>query len=227
MPHPSHFSHTSLNEAIETLFNHQPYLKMPVSNISLYTPLVAFLFAFIPHIYAVKTYESLSSRRSNSSSNSNSESLPASSDDLTTKQFTFNRSQPRNLVDLITSNPNLTPTEKGRLSRSVAASQNGFESLGFFSAAILTANLGLLAVILGTKVGLVSRRDLDVAGEIWWLNALSLGYLLTRVAFIVQYVRGVGGYHRGVYYFSGVGIIVALFVGGGRGVSKVLEGFLE
>jgi uncharacterized MAPEG superfamily protein len=75
---------------------------------------------------------------------------------------------PRSLVQVAGSDPALTSRTRGRIVRAEAAAADMIESAPYFAAAILAGNQ------LNLPVGL--------------LNALSLAYLATRVAYIHAYI---------------------------------------
>lgn len=75
---------------------------------------------------------------------------------------------PRNLAQVAGSDPALTSRTRGRIIRAEAAATDTIESAPYFGAAILA----------GTQLGL----------PVGLLNALSLAYLATRVAYINAYI---------------------------------------
>ncbi|EQL03883.1 membrane protein [Ophiocordyceps sinensis CO18] len=76
---------------------------------------------------------------------------------------------PRGFRDNVAKSESLSKAMKERIYRAEGASQNGFETLGFYAAAVVAANMAGL----GTAE----------------LNALTLGYLASRLAFVVVYVH--------------------------------------
>ncbi|POR37008.1 Membrane associated eicosanoid/glutathione metabolism-like domain protein [Tolypocladium paradoxum] len=76
----------------------------------------------------------------------------------------YDNAHPRNFRDNLTRDT----SRKQRILRSEAASLNGFETLGFFAAGVAAAN----------------HAGLDAPT----LNALSVGYVLLRAAFVLSYV---------------------------------------
>jgi uncharacterized MAPEG superfamily protein len=107
----------------------------------------------------------------------------------------FDNSSPRKLIPSLSTNQSLDTTTKETIIRAEAAQQNGFENLGLFAAAVVAANVA--------KV------------DAWWMNVLSLGYLGSRAAYNVLYVRGAGG-ARTVVFLGGVGVIFTLFIQAGN-----------
>jgi uncharacterized MAPEG superfamily protein len=107
----------------------------------------------------------------------------------------FDNSSPRKLIPSLSTNQSLDTTTKETIIRAEAAQQNGFENLGLFAAAVVAANVA--------KV------------DAWWVNVLSLGYLGSRAAYNVLYVRGAGG-ARTVVFLGGVGVIFMLFIQAGN-----------
>jgi uncharacterized MAPEG superfamily protein len=107
----------------------------------------------------------------------------------------FDNSSPRKLIPSLSTNQSLDTTTKETIIRAEAAQQNGFENLGLFAAAVVAANVA--------KV------------DSWWVNVLSLGYLGSRAAYNVLYVRGAGG-ARTVVFLGGVGVIFMLFIQAGN-----------
>ncbi|KAG5925581.1 hypothetical protein E4U42_004160 [Claviceps africana] len=90
-------------------------------------------------------------------------------------------------------------TRQQRLLRAKDASDNGFESLGMYAAGVVAANQAGLAV--GT------------------INALTLGYLACRVAYVYAYVelganRRLAGV-RSVCWAISMGLCLALWVKAG------------
>ena len=113
----------------------------------------------------------------------------------------FDNSSPRKLIPSLSSNQSLDTTTKETIIRAEAAQQNGFENLGLFAAAVVAANVA--------KV------------DSWWVNVLSLGYLGSRAAYNVLYVRGAGG-ARTVVFLGGVGVIFTLFIQAGNKVRNAV-----
>ena len=113
----------------------------------------------------------------------------------------FDNSAPRTLVPSLDSNQSLDRETKLTIVRAEAAQQNGFENVGLFAAAVVAANYA--------KV------------DSWWLNALSFGYLGSRVGYNVLYLNGVGG-PRTAVFLGGVGMIFAMFIQAGNKVRNAV-----
>ena len=113
----------------------------------------------------------------------------------------FDNSSPRKLIPSLSSNQSLDTATKETIIRAEAAQQNGFENLGLFAAAVVAANVA--------KV------------DAWWVNVLSLGYLGSRAAYNVLYVRGAGG-ARTVVFLGGVGVVFTLFIQAGNKVRNAV-----
>ncbi|OAA67498.1 Membrane associated eicosanoid/glutathione metabolism-like domain protein [Cordyceps fumosorosea ARSEF 2679] len=112
----------------------------------------------------------------------------------------FDNANPRSLQE------NLEKTEtqaKLRVARAKAASDNGFETIGLYAAGVVAAN------VAGVETAL--------------LNRLTLGYVLSRFAFVFVYVQ-LGGNRktapvRSLTWFAGIATIVALFIKAGNKVA--------
>ncbi|KAM3497957.1 hypothetical protein MY10362_008710 [Beauveria mimosiformis] len=76
---------------------------------------------------------------------------------------------PRNFNDAIAASETLDKETKARVLRAQSASDNSFETLGYFAA----------AVVAGNFAGLKNSS----------LNFLSIGYLITRLAYVVTYIK--------------------------------------
>lgn len=102
---------------------------------------------------------------------------------------------PRALADRAKADQALPSTTRDRIVRAEAAQANGLENVGYFAAAVVASNSA------GVSKGL--------------LNALSLGYLMSRVlyswAYTVGETRKVALIRTGVF-FAGQGMIFALFI---------------
>lgn len=198
---------------------------LSTSNLSLYTVPAAWWLCIIPHVYAFMTYDitldkarkTASATAAKSGSGDGSNSNTSSSDGTDLK---FEGSQPRTFLSRLASNPNpaLTPALKERLARAEAASQNGYENLGFFAASVVAANISLIVVHANEGGGSPS-----FASELWWLNAHSLGYLVSRAGFNWVYIAGVSGPARGVWFYSGVASASALFIHAGNALRKLVK----
>ncbi|UNI13859.1 hypothetical protein JDV02_000557 [Purpureocillium takamizusanense] len=79
----------------------------------------------------------------------------------------YDNAAPRSFHDNVRRDTSIDKLRKARILRLEGASINGFETLGFFAAGVLAAN----------HAGLETEA----------LNALSVGYVLARVAFVAAY----------------------------------------
>lgn len=90
--------------------------------------------------------------------------------------------------------------QKGRILRAKAASENGFETLGFYAAAVALAN----------QAGL----------EPTVLNYLTYGYLLSRAGFIFTYVKLQDNRQlavlRSVFWVIGISLTATLYIKAGN-----------
>ncbi|KAG5936133.1 hypothetical protein E4U53_000283 [Claviceps sorghi] len=112
----------------------------------------------------------------------------------------YDNANPRGLRDAIGKSP-MDKSRQERLLRAKGASDNGFESLGLYAAGVVAANQA------GVAAGTV--------------NALSLGYLVCRVAYVYAYVE-LGGNRRlaglrSVCWAVSAGLCLALWVKAGLG----------
>ncbi|KAF3932167.1 hypothetical protein ABW20_dc0108654 [Dactylellina cionopaga] len=103
----------------------------------------------------------------------------------------FDQCAPRSFFTKLADHPSLTDSQRGMLFRAESASLNGYEGLGFFCASVVAGNLGLV-VSGGNKA------------DVKMLNILSLGYVALRMVYCVAYTKGVSGYQRGFYHWTGV-----------------------
>jgi uncharacterized MAPEG superfamily protein len=182
------------------------------TNLSLYTVPAAYVLCVAPHIYKTKLYEHITGlKATDSMRQSDTQNTNDSAD------YAFNKTQPRTFLKAVTSNPDprLTPALKARLARADAASLNGYENIGFFAAAVAAANLALV-IVHANRGGVALQR------QIFWTNVCSLGYVVTRVGFNVEYVMGVTGFRRGAWFWTGVGFVVTMYVSAGRAMSVVM-----
>ena len=113
------------------------------TNVSFYTLPISWILCLVPRLFAVLTYAT-----------------------STGKPVEFGH--PRNLAQVVGSDPALPSRTRGRIIRAEAAAQDTVESAPYFAVAVLAGNL----------VGL--PPDL--------LNALSIAYLATRMAYIDAYI---------------------------------------
>lgn len=154
---------------------------------------LAYCLCLAPHVYALVSYEQ----------------YLRSQPEQVKEKYPLERHQPRTFLASLEANGNVAKSYKERLQRAHAASLNGYENLGFFAAAVVAANVGYLA-----------QRVTSVE-ELWKVNVLSLSYLASRAAFNLAYTLGVSGPHRGIYYYSGVGICMYLFSVAGKSVTTL------
>ncbi|KAK1599072.1 uncharacterized protein LY79DRAFT_536861 [Colletotrichum navitas] len=115
-------------------------LDLAQKGLSLYTVPAAFVMAMLPNVYAAV----LSGPR-------------------------YDNSNPRKLQSTITADDKLDKITKARILRAKAASENIFETLGFYSAAVVAAN------VTGVDAHAV--------------NILTLGYIGCRALYNIVYVR--------------------------------------
>ncbi|MCJ1391466.1 hypothetical protein MMC18_004330 [Xylographa bjoerkii] len=111
----------------------------------------------------------------------------------------FDLTQPRSLAAKAGADQTIDTATKNRVIRAEGAQQNGFENVGLFAAAVVAGN---------------------VAGvDNWWLNALSGGYVASRVLYNMIYINnesvGMANARTGVF-LSGVGMCMSLFVMAGN-----------
>ncbi|XWW95637.1 hypothetical protein V2A60_003603 [Cordyceps javanica] len=81
----------------------------------------------------------------------------------------YDNAYPRRFNDAIAGSEELDKETKARVLRAQGASDNSFETLGYFAA----------AVVAGNYAGLDNST----------LNFLSIGYLITRLAYVVTYIK--------------------------------------
>ncbi|KAF6807300.1 hypothetical protein CPLU01_01669 [Colletotrichum plurivorum] len=115
-------------------------LDLAQKGLSLYTIPAAFMLAMAPHAYA-----------------------------STSSGKTYDLAYPRKLQTTIVSDDKVDKVTKARILRGEAAAANAFETLGFFSAAVVAAN----------TAGVDPRS----------VNLLSLGYIGCRILYNIIYVR--------------------------------------
>ncbi|KAI6785718.1 Membrane associated eicosanoid/glutathione metabolism-like domain protein [Emericellopsis cladophorae] len=109
-------------------------------NLSYFSVPAAFLCALGPHVYAITSAQSI-----------------------------YDNRDPRTFKDKVAQTQTLDAASKSRITKAKQASENGFETVGFFAA----------AVVAGNQVGIEPRI----------LNALTWGYVASRIAFNVAYVH--------------------------------------
>ena len=115
-----------------------------------------------------------------------------------------NTLQPRDFTSEVVNDQALDSKTKGRIVRAEAAQANGFENLGFFSAAVVAATFAGLSP--------------------WTVNSLSLGYLVSRFVYNHIYIFNdlVPVQARTAAYFGGIGMIIALFIQAGNNLKSTL-----
>ncbi|GJC80666.1 hypothetical protein ColLi_03504 [Colletotrichum liriopes] len=141
-------------------------LDLAQKGLSLYTVPAALVMAMLPNVYAL--------------------ALSGTNYDLC---------NPRKLQNNISTDDKLDKIAKARILRAKAASDNAFETLGFYSAAVVAAN--------------VAGVDAHV------VNVLSLGYIGCRALYNIIYVRLQDnrsfGPLRSLAWMASIGISFALY----------------
>jgi len=111
----------------------------------------------------------------------------------------FDARHPRSLISSLEKDQALDSATKARITRAEGAQANGFENLGLYAAAIVAGNMSLLSTST--------------------LNALSLGYLASRVVYNYIYVnnqtQGMAS-ARTLVWLGGIGCIFGLFIKSGN-----------
>jgi uncharacterized MAPEG superfamily protein len=168
--------------------------SLSTKNWSLSSVPLAWTLCLAPHVYALVSYELY---------------LNSQAKEVKDK-YPLQRHQPRNtFLQSLDANPAVPQAYKDRLHRAHAASLNGYENLGFFGAAVVAANLALL-IENGGRGALL-----------WKTNMLSLGYCVSRAAYCLAYTIGVKGPHRGIYFYTSIGICIYMFQIGGRAMTDL------
>ncbi|KAM3444007.1 hypothetical protein NHJ13734_001606 [Beauveria thailandica] len=143
-------------------------------NLSYYTVPAALVACMLPHVIAV-----------------------------TGAKDTFDKAYPRNLRDNVEKSDSIDKEAKQRVARAKAASDNGFETIGLYAAAVVAANAA------GVETPL--------------LNRLTIGYVISRYAFVFVYVQLGANRNaapvRSLTWLAGIGAIVALFIKAGNKVA--------
>ncbi|KJZ79019.1 hypothetical protein HIM_01792 [Hirsutella minnesotensis 3608] len=111
----------------------------------------------------------------------------------------FDNANPRGLRDNVAKNDAVDKMVKQRISRAEGASQNGFETLGFFATAVVAGNVAGLPVAQ--------------------LNRLTLGYIASRIVYNYVYIslqtnRRVAAL-RSLVWFVGIGLSMNLWIRSG------------
>ncbi|KIN00528.1 hypothetical protein OIDMADRAFT_19570 [Oidiodendron maius Zn] len=115
----------------------------------------------------------------------------------------IDKTAPRTYGECIANDQTLDKATKAMIHRCEGAQKNGFENLGLFAAAVVAGNLA----------GLPAET----------LNVLSGGYLASRVLYNLIYVTHTSEIManvRSLTYFSGIGMIMALFIKSGNILSE-------
>lgn len=111
----------------------------------------------------------------------------------------FDLTQPRSLTASIASDQTIDKSTKDTIIRAEGAQQNGVENLGIFAAAVVAGN------VAGLNNG--------------YLNALSGGYVASRVVYNLVYINNTTGalaQTRSAVYLSGVAMCFTLFISAGN-----------
>ncbi|KAJ4415141.1 hypothetical protein N0V82_007511 [Gnomoniopsis sp. IMI 355080] len=118
---------------------------------------------------------------------------------------TFDNRSPRTYTSSLKDTQSLDAATKQRIIRAEGAQQNGFENVGLFAAAVVAANIA--------KV------------DNWTLNALSGGYLVSRVLYNLVYINNESesmANARSATFLSGIGMIFTLFIKSGNALRNHL-----
>lgn len=193
---------------------------LSTSNISLYTVPAAWWLCMIPHAYAIVAYDLTIERgRKSASTKPSSDSKTANNKKPAADDLKFDNTAPRTFMSRVeaNTNPALTPALKSRISRADAASQNGYEGLGYFAASVVAANVSLIVVHAneGPTAAFVNER--------WWVNAYAVGYLVARTVYSVVYTMGVPGPVRALPFYAGIWCASALFVKAGNALRVLVK----
>ncbi|KAJ3478839.1 hypothetical protein NLG97_g8469 [Lecanicillium saksenae] len=142
-------------------------------NLSYYTVPAAFVACVVPHFIAVAG-----------------------------SKGTFDNAYPRNLNEDVEKST-LDKEAKQRVARAQAASDNGFETIGLYAAAVVAANVA----------------GVDTTS----LNRITIGYVLSRFAYVFTYVnlganRKTAPVRSGVW-MAGIAAIMTLFIKAGNKVA--------
>jgi uncharacterized MAPEG superfamily protein len=185
------------------------------TNLSFYTIPAAYILCTAPHVYATILYSKTTGIKHGDSSVDKETSI--SKDGQLQPTPYFDQTQPRTFLSTVDANPSpkLTPQVRQRIARAEAASANGYENIGFFSSAVVAANLGF---------AVFSRKYPDVSTErkLFWINVLSFGYVVSRGVYTIEYTNGVSGFRRGGWFWTGVFIATSLFLGASHSMIEVI-----
>ncbi|EMF10590.1 uncharacterized protein SEPMUDRAFT_49896 [Sphaerulina musiva SO2202] len=111
----------------------------------------------------------------------------------------FDNKSPRAYTKESHADQSIDKATKERIVRAEGAQQNGFENIGLFAAAVVAGNMARL--------------------DNWTLNALTGGYLASRVAYNLLYINNTTdalANARSVSFLTGVGLIWTLFIKSGN-----------
>ena len=117
----------------------------------------------------------------------------------------FDNKNPRTYTREIDGDQAVDKATKATIVRAEGAQQNGFENIGLFAAAVVIGNVAKL--------------------DNWTLNALSAGYLASRVAYNALYITGTtdaAANGRSVVFLTGVCIIWTFFIKSGNALRNSL-----
>ncbi|KAF7562182.1 hypothetical protein G7046_g1947 [Stylonectria norvegica] len=119
----------------------------------------------------------------------------------------YDIANPRNLRESVAKNETLDKARKQRISRAKAASENGFETLGFYAAAVVAAN--------------------HAGVEVRTLNNLTFGYIFCRILYNYIYIW-LGqdrkyGIPRSIVWNFGFGLAMTLWIKAGLKMMKANE----
>ncbi|KAI9166923.1 Endo-1,3(4)-beta-glucanase [Paramyrothecium foliicola] len=165
-------------------------------NVSYFTVPAAFALAMAPHVYGVM----LGGRKnfSNSKPRTHAERVSA---DPSLDSAVSSHHQPPAFVFSVSSLliPPAFLQTKARVGRAHDASTNSFETLGYFAAGVLAAN----------QAGVAPPE----------INSLAIGYLISRVAYIIAYVHlsatEQGSSVRSLIWMFGIGASSMLYIKAG------------
>lgn len=140
----------------------------------------------------------------------------------------FDNRSPRTYLSSVKDTQALDATTKQRIIRAEGAQQNGFENVGLFAAAVVAANsMGFLHyhclfIVRRTRA---NHGSLVAKVDNWTLNALSGGYLVSRLVYNLIYVNNESeslANARTATFLSGIGMIFTLFIKSGNALRNHL-----
>ncbi|KAF7846300.1 hypothetical protein BT93_L4652 [Corymbia citriodora subsp. variegata] len=117
----------------------------------------------------------------------------------------FDNRNPRSYTKSLESDQSIDAETKGRIQRAEGAQQNGFENVGLFAAAVVAGNIAKL--------------------DNWTLNALTGGYLASRVLYNLLYINNTtdgAANARSAVFVSGIAMIFTLFIKAGNALKGQL-----